>query len=109
MGAKWTDNTGMNENGILLNGRLHKIFEDIDFQYDNHDFMQPWEMRSETTDAVRLKFTPFYDKVTDTNLCVISSRVHQLFGRYSGTLQIGGRSVSVDGIVGWAEEHRARW
>ena len=35
MGAKWTDGTGMNENGILLNGCLHKIHEDIVFEYDD--------------------------------------------------------------------------
>jgi hypothetical protein len=109
MGAKWTDNTGMNENGVLLNGRLHKLFEDIVFTYDDCDFMRPWEMRSETTDAVRLQFTPFYDKVTNTNLGVIRSGVHQLFGRYSGTLRVDGRTLPLDGILGWAEEHRARW
>ncbi len=109
MGAKWTDNTGMNENGILLNGRLHKVFEDIRFDYDDRDFMRPWEMRSETTDSIRLRFTPFYDKVTNINLCVIHSGAHQLFGRYSGTLRVNGGLVPVDGILGWAEEHRARW
>ena len=109
MGAKWTDNTGMNENGGVLNGRLHKIFEDIVFEYDDRDFMRPWEMRTETTDTVRLRFTPFYDKVTNINLGVIRSNVHQLFGRYSGTLHCDGRAIPIDGILGWAEEHRARW
>ncbi len=109
MGAKWTDNTGMNENGILLNGRLHKIFEDVVFDYDDRDFMRPWEMKSETTDTVRLRFTPFYDKVTDINLCAIRTKGHQLFGHYSGTLQVDGRTVRINGIPGWSEEHRARW
>ena len=109
MGAKWTDNTGMNENGILLNGRHHKIFDDIIFEYDDGDFMRPWKMRSESSDAVRLEFTPFCDKVSGTNLLVIRSKVHQMFGRYSGTLRADGRTIAIDGVLGWAEEHRARW
>lgn len=109
MGAKWTDNTGMNENGILLNGRLHKIFDDIVFEYDDRNFMRPWRMKTESSDAVHLEFTPFYDKVGDTNLLVIRSSVHQLFGHYSGTLRVDGRSIPIHNILGWAEEHRARW
>jgi hypothetical protein len=40
---------------------------------------------------------------------VIRSCVHQLFGRYYGTLQADSRTIPVDGVIGWAEEHRARW
>lgn len=109
MGAKWTDGTGMNENGILLNGRLYKIFEDILFEYDPGDFMRPWRMRTESSDAVRLEFTPFYERADHVNLLLIRSRAHQCFGHYSGTLQADGRSIPIDGILGWAEEHRARW
>lgn len=109
MGAKWTDGTGMNENGILLSGCLHKIREDIVFEYDDGDFMKPWRMRTASSDTVRLEFTPFYEKAGNANLLVISSRTHQMFGRYSGTLQVEGRTISVNNLVGWAEEHVARW
>ncbi len=109
MGAKWTDNTGANENGILVNGRLHKLFDDITFEYDDRDFMKPWRMTSESSGAVQLTFTPFYDRVEDTNLFFIRSRVHQMFGHYHGTLRVDDRMIPVDGVLGWAEEHRARW
>jgi hypothetical protein len=109
MGAKWTDGTGMNENGILLNGRLHKIHEDILFEYDAGNFMRPWRMKTASSDTVRLEFAPFYERASVANLLVINSRAHQVFGRYSGTLKVDGRTVPVDGLIGWAEEHRARW
>ena len=109
MGAKWTDGTDMNENGIWLNNRLHKIHEDIVFDYDDRDFMRPWRMRTESSDAVRLEFTPFYDKRGDVNLLVLRSKVHQMFGRYSGTLTVDGRAIPIENMLGWAEEHRARW
>jgi hypothetical protein len=109
MGAKWTDGTGANENGILLNGRLHKIHEDIIFDYDTRDFMRPWRMTTAFSDTVQLEFTPFYEKKGNVNLLLISSQTHQMFGHFSGKLKVDGETVIVDNILGWAEEHKARW
>ena len=109
MGAKWTDGTGANENGIFLNGRMHKLFEDIEFTYDTADFMRPWTMRTRESEAVDLTFTPFYDKPQSVNLGLIRSKVHQCFGRYSGVVRPDGREVPIDNLLGWAEEHHARW
>lgn len=109
MGAKWTDGTGANENGIFLNGVLYKLFEDIAFTYDDRDFMKPWRMRTTESDAVDLTFTPFHDKPGKLNLVILSTRVHQCFGRYSGSVKADGRTIPVDNLLGWAEEHHARW
>ncbi len=109
MGAKWTDGTGANENGIFLNGVLYKLFEDLEFRYDTKDFMAPWTMRSMETDAVDLRFTPFHDKKSRLNLGILSTRVDQCFGHYSGTLCVEGRTIPIDRFIGWAEEHYARW
>ena len=109
MGSKWTDGTGMNENGILLNGRLHKIFEEILFDYDPSNFMKPWNFRTENSDTVSLQFRPLYDRKAETNALIIRSSVHQLFGEYFGTLNAEGRTVRIEGLFGWAEEHYARW
>ncbi|HDP35416.1 MAG TPA: DUF2804 domain-containing protein [Candidatus Hydrogenedentes bacterium] len=109
MGAKWTDGAGANENGILLNGRLHKIHEDIVFEYDGNDFMRPWRMRTQSSQTVRLEFAPFYEKAGALNLLVISAKTHQMFGRFSGILRVDGKPIAVDNVLGWAEEHQARW
>ena len=109
MGAKWTDGTGMNENGVVLNGKMHKIFDDIAFHYDRRDFMKPWRMKTANTDAVDLTLTPFYEKAARANFLILRSEVHQMFGHYTGTLKVDGRTVSIENIPGWAEEHVARW
>lgn len=108
-GAQWTDGAGMNENGIVLNGRLHKIFDDIAFDYDRNDFMKPWHIHTVSSDTVDLQFTPFYEKRNAANLLLIASEGHQMFGRYSGVLRVEGRTIDIRDAVGWAEEHRARW
>lgn len=76
---------------------------------NNLDFKAPWTMRS-PDGRLDLTFTPFFERVAKTDLKVLSSEVHQMFGRYHGTVYTdGGEPVQIDNLVGWAEEHRARW
>ncbi len=57
-----------------------------------------------------LEFTPFVERVAQTNLLLIASEGHQMFGRYDGTIIADkGEALKVDGLIGWAEEHHARW
>jgi hypothetical protein len=57
-----------------------------------------------------LVFTPFVERVARTNLLVITSQVHQMFGRYAGWLRTDdGEIIQLDGLIGFAEEHHARW
>lgn len=57
-----------------------------------------------------LTFTPFVERVARTNLFVITSEVHQMFGRYTGQLLADdGEIVALDGLIGFAKEHHARW
>jgi hypothetical protein len=57
-----------------------------------------------------LAFTPFVERVARTNLGVITSEVHQLFGRYRGAARTDdGEMIQIDDLVGFAEEHHAKW
>ena len=109
-GAGWTDGTGMNENGIVIDGFLSKISEDLVFDYNSSAFMQPWSIRTHASEMVNLTFTPFFERVAKTNALVLRSEVHQMIGRFSGTVQNhSGNSYQIDDLIGWAEEHYARW
>ncbi|GJM40242.1 MAG: hypothetical protein DHS20C20_05240 [Ardenticatenaceae bacterium] len=109
LGGQWTDNTGSTENGVCVDGRLHKISEDLTWQYDKTDFMRPWHITA-PSGALDLTFTPFMERVAASNLWLIRSEVHQLFGHYSGQIAIAaGEIVPVQNLVGWAEDHVARW
>jgi hypothetical protein len=109
LGARWTDGTGMTENGIVVNGRLLKIFDDVRFEYDPGDFMRPWRLRTVTTDEVDLEMIPFYDRSAASNLLLVSEATHQVFGRFRGVIRPGNRELAVDNIIGWAEEVSMRW
>jgi hypothetical protein len=106
MGYGFGDTSAATENTLLLAGRIHKL-ADVEFAYDDRNYMRPWKMRS---DRVDLTFTPIVERTARTNLLVIRSEVHQQFGRYSGSVvDDEGSTHTVDALAGWAEEHHARW
>jgi hypothetical protein len=106
MGYGFGDTSAGTENTFLLEGRIHKL-GDVSIDYEPTDVMRPWRFSSE---RVNLEFVPFIERVATTKLAVISSEVHQMFGRYTGSvISDVGESVEIDGLIGWAEEHHARW
>ena len=110
LGAGWTDGTGMNENGLSIDGRLTKLSEDVNFDYDPEDVMAPWHLRTVASDRVDLTFEPFFERHAKTNALIIYSEVHQMFGRFYGTLKGDqGDRIEINGPIGWAEDHHARW
>lgn len=110
LGAKWTEGSGATENGITVNGRLTKIGDEMPWEYDWDHPMEPWRVRH-PDGSVDLTLTPTHDKYTGTNAGVLKMVVHQVFGRWTGHVTDGetGRRVEVDGVLGFAEECRARW
>ena len=110
LGGKWTDDTGSTENAVSVDGRLTKIHEDLDWQYDRSDFSRPWRVRAPRSGDVDLLFEPIVDRTARTNVLLVRSEVHQVFGVWSGTVRgEDGREIQVPYLLGWAEEHRARW
>lgn len=110
LGAKWTDDTGMNENAFVLDGKLTKISEDVTFKFNAQNIMEPWLIESCATDSVRLKFTPFYERVAKSDVLIIKSEVHQMVGHFSGYVKTAdGEKVEIERLLGCAEDHVAKW
>lgn len=83
-GGRWTDGTGMTENGLVVDGVTTKIGDDLRFEYDDTDFMRPWRIRTATSDQVDLQFVPFFERVAATNALIVRSVVHQMIGHFHG-------------------------
>lgn len=108
LGFGFGDTSAATEDTLLLAGRIHKLGQ-VDFRYDRADYSRPWLMTA-PDGRLELMFTPFMERVARTNLLVISSEVHQMFGRYTGhVIADDGETIRIDGLVGFAEEHHARW
>ena len=108
LGFGFGDTSAATENAIILDGRIHKL-AGVGFDYDPADFMRPWRMSS-PDGRLNLEFVPFNERVARTNLLLVASEVHQLFGHYQGRLVTDeGETIEVRDLVGFAEEHHARW
>ena len=107
VGARWTQGTGSTENALVVDGVVHKIGEELVWEYSSADWGGPWRVRGERAD---LTFTPFHVKESRTALGVLASDTHQAFGHWSGWMSdSAGTRVSVDGATGWAEDVLNRW
>ena len=108
LGCGFGDLSAATENCIILNGRIHKL-DQVRFEYESGQYMRPWRF-TDSAGRLNLDFVPFRERVARTNLGIITSEVHQMFGRYSGSVMTDeGISVTLNGLIGFAEEHRARW
>ncbi len=102
VGGKWTDGTGSTENGVVVDGMLHKISVPVHWEYDLTDILRPWRVQGGGLDAT---LRPFHDKTSSTNLVALASRTHQCFGVWSGTFE----GIAFEGIEGFAEDVHNRW
>lgn len=108
LGFGFGDTNAATENAIILDGRIHKLAE-VAFEYDAGDFTQPWRMAS-PDGRLDLEFVPFKERVARSNLVLITSEVHQMFGRYQGKVVTDeGEIIAVRDVIGFAEEHHAQW
>ncbi len=108
LGCGFGDLSRAGENCVVVDGRIHKL-EQVPFQYTSDDYMQPWQFK-DSQGRLNLTFTPFKDRTARTNLGVIFSEVHQMFGLYTGWAVLDtGERVEIRDLTGFAEEHRARW
>jgi len=102
VGGKWTDGTGATENAVFVDGVLHKISEDLRWDYDLARPLRPWRVHGGGLDAT---LTPFHDKHSARNLGILSARTHQCFGVWAGTFD----GLAFEGIEGFAEDVHNRW
>jgi hypothetical protein len=108
LGNGFGDLSQATENCVILDGLLHKL-DEVDFIYDPKNFMTPWLFKS-NDNRLNLEFIPFKVRTAITNLGIIHSVVHQLFGHYNGHFSTDeGETIQIQDLIGFAEEHYARW
>jgi len=108
LGLGFGDLSAATENAFVLDNRIHKL-DQVKFEYVSSNTMQPWHF-TDNQGRLDLTFTPFKDRLAQTNLGIITSEVHQMFGRFNGHVTTeAGDVIPVKDLVGFAEEHHAKW
>ena len=96
------------ENAFFVDGRLHKLLG-LEVALKEHDPGQGWRFRDQEG-RLELEFVPQVERVARTRLLLVDSEVRQFFGHYEGhVISEEGEHFAVESLLGFAEEHRARW
>ena len=113
LGYGFGDTSAATENMLFYNGRAHKL-DDVRFnipgaQRGKERYLEPWTFTS-SDGRFEMDFKPVIDRFDDTNLLLIRSNQHQVFGYFTGKAVLDdGKVVEVKDFLGFAEKVANRW
>lgn len=113
LGYGFGDTKAATENMLFYDGIAHKLNK-VDFGIPKKsdgtdDLLASWHF---TDDEGRLDlvFTPIMDRASKTDVKVICSDQHQVFGRFTGSVRLDdGTVLKLDGFLGFAEKVFNKW
>lgn len=112
LGYGFGDTSNASENMVFYDGKAYKLDDvrmDIPLtSMGKDDYLSPWNFRSQDG-AIKLTFTPVYNRHSDTNALLIRSKQNQVFGTYTGTIRVGETIIEFDACPGFAEKVYNRW
>ena len=98
------------ENMLFYNGKAHKL-NHVKFYIpgDEKDFLSPWRFSSDNG-RFTMDFRPVLDRASCTDLKLIKSDQHQVFGFFTGTAILDdGTPIDVRDFPGFAEKVENKW
>lgn len=109
LGGRWTEGTGFTENGVIVDGVVTKLGDELRWEYSWDAPTERWHV-VDPGGRLDLTLTPRFDKHTKTGALVLRTETHQVFGTWSGTFVTdAGATIAFDELQGFAEESRSRW
>ena len=108
MGYGFGDSSNATENALFYKKKIHKL-DKITFHIPKDSYMEPWRFSS-NDGRVELTFKPLIDRHSNTNLLIVKSNQHQVFGHFSGKVVLdNGQDIILNNIFGFAEKVMNRW
>jgi hypothetical protein len=108
LGYGFGDTSAASENVVFYRGKAHKL-DAVKFDIPEFSFLGPWKI-ADNEGRLSMTFSPILDRASDSNILIIRSDQHQVFGRYSGKAVLdSGETLEFAGVPGFAEKVRNRW
>ena len=110
IGYGFGDTSQATENMLFYNGKAHKL-NHVSFHIpgDEKDFLSPWRFSSDNG-RFTMDFTPVLDRASCTDLRLIKSDQHQVFGLFTGTAILDdGTPIDIKDFPGFAEKVENKW
>ena len=110
IGYGFGDCSAATENMLFYNGRAHKLSRvQFNIPGGERDFMSPWTFTSDDG-RFEMDFTPVLDRAACTDVKLIKSDQHQVFGMFTGCAVLDdGTIVEVKDFPGFAEKVENKW
>ncbi len=105
--AAGVNETGYTENCFWLNDEI-EYCDGAKFSFDKSNLNNEWKI-STSDKKVDLTFVPEGKRAEKINLYFVASNFHQMIGRFYGKLKLKDNYIDVDGVLGWTEDHFAKW
>ena len=112
LGYGFGDTSNASENMLFYDKKAYKL-EDVEFiipkdDKGNYLYEEPWKIKSKDGN-IDLDFKPLFDRKDITNLLVLKSFQHQVFGVFNGKIKIDDLEVKFENIVSFAERVTNYW
>jgi len=108
LGYGFSDRSPASENALFYDVVIHKL-ETITFHIPEKGYPLPWKVSS-SDNRVNLDFEPAVDRSSTTNLLLVKSIQHQVFGYFSGTVILDDKTeLELTRFPGFAEDVYNRW
>jgi len=113
IGYGFSDRGPASENMLFYGGRAHKL-EEVSFRIPGGpagalDYLAPWKFES-SDGRFEMEFQPLVDRSSSTDLLLIKSIQHQVFGYFTGQVILDdGRPLKVERFLGFAEDVLNWW
>ena len=112
IGYGFGDTSAASENMLFYGGRAHKLGQvtfHIPMAGKREDYLAPWRFTSDDG-RFEMDFAPILDRAACTDVKLIKSDQHQVFGRFTGTALLDdGTPVRVKDFLGFAEKVENKW
>ena len=112
IGYGFGDTAAATENMLFYDGKAHKLSQvrfHIPGKDGREDYLSPWTFTSDDG-RFEMDFRPILDRAACTDVKLIKSDQHQVFGTFTGRAVLdGGRTVAVRDLMGFAEKVENKW
>lgn len=113
IGYGFGDTSAASENVVFYDGILHKL-ENVTFnipvdEKGEKEYTKPWTFSS-SDKRFEMDFVPVLDRASCTNLGILCSDQHQVFGKFSGKIILDdGKEIVLKDFLGFAEDVLNKW
>ncbi len=112
IGYGFGDTSAATENMLFYKGKAHKLSK-VDFgiplRNGKECYLRVWNMTSDDG-RFEMEFQPVIDRASCTDVKLIKSDQHQVFGRFTGTVVLDdGTRLEVKDLMGFAERVENKW